>query len=976
MFRFFLLLFFCLLLSCITCPGFGQQTGPKATLSLRSALERLENHYEAKLVYLDADIPEVQVKPVMLSGNFEADLNQQIKPWQLLARSISAKQFVLTKGSKNPERKTFKPREFWVEGKVYAADDNIPLEYATVMATASGHIVHTDQHGHFKIGAQINEAIQIAYVGYKTQMLAPKADSLQLIYLSSEQVSLRNIQIFSNTDFIDYIKRADASLDLQKAQIFQTGRTSLPQSLNFSYANINVGHYAIDNVASYLDPIRLNGQDADHIVVLIEGKKRHLFSGLNLNYTTGMGNSGVDLETIPQNLLKTVEVIPADQSLLYGTEAAGGTINFKFDNTFRGWSYRQTTGMTTRGDGLTATSSLLYGTALPWSKAAFFTFSVIYKNQQSTDRSNSYEGLVYRTATDSSTENKRLDDSLVKARNFNRNVSRFGDGKRNNISFWYNTSSPVGKEWKIYSFGGYSSRNVTTYGFYRFPNDDKSSSPLYPDGYLPEDPAKLKDAAVTVGLARKKWNGYELDMSSSYGHNYFQSSTTNTVNPSMGASSPTTFNLGGTSYGQSVNDFSISKIYQPSQGIHLSNLNMGLQFIHSSYQIRAGDPASYLDANPAGTPAADLKLSGTNGHLGFSDANAISGQRDQFSAFARTGFQLDQTTTAGITVRAEKSSDFKANFASSFEIRRNMSSNLSLHASFNRSAKTPSLQQLYFSQAQYQFFPRNGISNVYKILQLNSFSPVRESLGIPALKAEKFTELHFSATYKKDLFSLWLAYSHTKIKDRLLTADLISSGNEEHLKLMAGPDVDAIQFFRNIPSGITNVLQLIGSYDLPLGTGRDDLAFEGHIAYNQTKLNTGNVPYSDPGSQRIFTGIVEDGQPKIKAIAKINYHSGSYNIYLRNTFFGPVWYRDSEAALDQHFGGKVITDIGVSWNKSRALLFTAAFNNLLNIYPDKVVENTDLHTDRTFGNQIVYSRQTSQFGIYGTYISLSMSYKF
>jgi len=956
-------------------------------ISLRRALEKLENHYAAKLVYLDADITDQQVYPVVLSGNFEADLDEQLKPYHLVAKAISAKQFVITKlkSVKKPDPE----REFWYSGKVYSTNDHIPLEYATVVALGTGHVAHTDQHGYFKIAVKKDEEVDFGYVGYQPQTLHASDETEQSIYLKPNQITLNNVQIFSNTDFIDYVKKADVSIDLQKAQIFQTGRSSLPQSLNFSYANINVGHYAIDNVASYLDPVRLNGQDADYIVVLIEGKKRHLFSGLNLNYTTGMGNSGVDLEAIPQNLLKTIEVIPADQSLLYGTEGAGGTINFKFDQTFRGLSYRQTAGITTRGDGFNTTHSILYGTALPWSKAAFFTFSAIYKNQQSTDRSSSYNGLVYRSAADTSqlgafpnpvakiTENKRLDDSLVSAKKFNRNVSRFGDGKRHNISLWYNGSTPLGKNWKFYSFGGYTSRKVTTYGFYRFANDYKSSSPLFPDGYLPEDPAELRDIALTAGLTKKSLHGWEMDFSSSYGHNYFQSSTVNTVNPSMGRSSPTSFNLGGTRYGQLVNDFSLDKAFPYPEGLHLAKLELGAQHIHSNYAIVAGDTASYLDANPAGTIPAELKLSGTNGHLGFSEANAISKQRNQLAVFGKGDFTIDASTTAGIALRLQQTSLFGTHLSSSLELKRSISNTLTFHASYNQSARTPSLQQLYFSQTQYQFFPRNGISDVYKIMQVNSFSAVRDALGIPELKTEKIQDIHFSATYKKDNYSVWLSYNRTQIRDRLLTANLSSSANTEYLKLVTGTSIDAVQFFRNVPASHTNVLQLIGAYSLPLSGPQKEVVFEGHLAYNRTRMTIGKGnAYSDPASERIFAGIIEDGQPKVKAIAKVNYHAAAFNVYLRNTYFGSVWYRDSSSALDQYFGGKVITDLGASWNKNQHLLLTIAFNNMLNIYPDKVVENSSLNTNRTFGNQILYSRQTSQFGIYGTYITVSGSYKF
>ncbi|WP_442588979.1 TonB-dependent receptor domain-containing protein [Pedobacter sp. AW31-3R] len=956
-------------------------------ITLQAALNRLENHYAARLVYIEKDIPDMHVPAIKWSGDFGTDLQQQLLNSGLKATKISDKQYVLNKITSSDH--TVLTSIKWTQGIVRSLNKNLPLEGATVRAENSGIIVHTDKNGAFKIPTGDHETVKIAYIGLKQQVLLPEAGMLLNVFLAPEQVHLNTVEIFSNTDFMDYMKKPDLSHDLQRVQLNETGRSSLPQSLNFSYSNINVGHYAIDNVASYLDPIRLNGQDADYIVVLIEGKKRHLFSGLNLNYTTGMGFSGVDLETIPQNFIQKIEVHPAQQSIIFGSESVGGAINFKFDTLFRGFNFRQQSGVTTRGDGLTNVSSLRYATGLPWSDKAFLDLSFTYKNQQSTNRSNAYGGLVYRSASDTSSlnklifsnagekisENKRLDDSLVSARQFNRNVARYGDGKSNNLSLWFHTSNPIGKTWKLYSFGGISSRNIRTYGFYRFPNDAKSSTPIYPDGYLPEDPASLKDAAITAGLS-KNTGGYAIDVSTTYGRNAFSTSTENTVNPSMGLSSPTSFYLGKTTYSQLVNDITVNKTYRWREQVHLSTLHLGGQLINSRYQIEAGDESSYLDANAAGTPVEELKLSGTNGHLGFSPSNAVDQRRNQAALFGQATFSLNKYTEAGMGLRYENSTLFAAQTALSFDIKRVLGPYVILHATYNQSSKIPGLQQLYFSQTQYQFFPRDGISDVYKIMQVSSLSPLAADLGIPALQPERAREFHFSVNFSKDRFSLYALYNRIQMNNRLMVSGRRLSQEEELPFLRENYGVDAIQYFRNIPGSTTHVLQLIGGYILPLSGYSEKLVFQGDLAWNKTSLYTGPATTATAvAADRTFTGIVEDGQPKLKAIGKINYQSKTMSIFLRDTYFGPVWYRDSRPELDQYFKGKVITDLGASWQKNRSLLFTLAFNNLFNIYPDKVVENKALNTDRTFGNQIVYSRQTSQFGIYGTYVSLSIDYK-
>jgi iron complex outermembrane receptor protein len=112
---------------------------------------------------------------------------------------------------------------------------------------------------------------------------------------------------------------------------------------------------------------------------------------------------------------------------------------------------------------------------------------------------------------------------------------------------------PLAKSWALYSFGGYSYKKVTAYGFFRPPSNAKRTVlSIFPNGYAPVFPAALQDLSGTAGFKRTNKAGWSIDVSNTYGRNHIDLYSNNTVNPSYGDASPTSFYGGALIFAQNT----------------------------------------------------------------------------------------------------------------------------------------------------------------------------------------------------------------------------------------------------------------------------------------------------------------------------------------------------------------------------------------------------------------------------------------
>src|SRR5439155_11636228 len=146
------------------------------------------------------------------------------------------------------------------------------------------------------------------------------------------------------------------------------------------------------------------------------------------------------------------------------------------------------------------------------------------------------------------------------------------------------------------------------------------------------------------------------DFSLTHGRNDFQFLIENTLNASLGASSPTTFNAGQLGFAQTVGNLDLVRpVTLP--GVKAMSLVLGGEFRLETYRIEAGDEPSWLlgsDSTPGGQP----KLAGAQGFAGFQPSNEVNRPRTSIGGCAGLESQLSNPVTPDLGGRDENYSDF------------------------------------------------------------------------------------------------------------------------------------------------------------------------------------------------------------------------------------------------------------------------------------------------------------------------------
>src|SRR5699024_11026205 len=97
--------------------------------------------------------------------------------------------------------------------------------------------------------------------------------------------------------------------------------------LQFSAPSFNSNQQSGSDGSDAVDAATLRGMGPDQTLVLINGKRYHESSLINLFGTKGRGNTGTDLNAIPVAAIKRVEILRDGASAQYGSDAIAGVVN-------------------------------------------------------------------------------------------------------------------------------------------------------------------------------------------------------------------------------------------------------------------------------------------------------------------------------------------------------------------------------------------------------------------------------------------------------------------------------------------------------------------------------------------------------------------------------------------------------------------------------------------------------------------------
>ena len=918
-------------------------------------------------------------------------------------------------------------------------DESGPLPGVSVIVKGTTNGTTTDFDGNYSITANNGDTLVFSYVGYDTQEVVVSGSTLNITLKSG--VALDEVVLIGSRNPSRTAIDTPVPVDvIDISELTSAGpQVNLNQILNFVAPSFTSNTQTISDGTDHIDPASLRGLGPDQVLVLINGKRRHNSSLVNVNGTFGRGSVGTDLNAIPSAAIQRLEVLRDGAAAQYGSDAIAGVINIILNENVNELSLNVTTGanfsknandQTGGVDGETVNVSANYGLSLG-EKGGFINFTGDFDFREDYSRMKEWEGDVfnlYNTVerfanNDGYNLSALLDDDvndviqyaneagidlngattkedlqpILSADNTTAELAarglvrsdfnmRVGQSEVRGGRFFANMSLPLDEAGtELYSFAGMSSRKGNSAGFYRLPNQSRTYTPAYINGFLPEINSTITDKSLAVGI-KGKVNGWNIDLSNTWGKNAFLYTIGNTFNASRQNASPTTFDAGGFNFMQNTVNLDISQFYDDI----LSGLNIafGAEYRLENYEIVAGEEASYgqytqegeLITLPTQSPSVDFFGAGRPGGSqvfpGFSPANELSRDRSSIAGYFDLEADFSETFLASFATRFENYSDFGSTINFKLATRLKASDNFNIRAALNTGFRAPSLHQLNFNSTSTIF--QDGIP--VEVGTFSNDSRAAKLLGIPQLKEEtsRSVSLGFTAKMPEANLTLTVDGYFVGIDDRVVyTGQFGGPGTGTELdNLLAQANASAASFFANAIDTESKGLDIVLTHKADIGTNsqlKSDLSGTfsktkqvGDIKASRVLEDAGLVGTYFPEDSRIY---LEEAVPRTKVNLTNNLSSGKWNVFLRNVWFGEVSEATTSVANQQVFGSKLVTDLSFGYKASESLTLTVGANNLLDVYPDRAIE-----ANRSDG-RFDWSRRSQQFGIGGRFLFARVSFK-
>lgn len=786
-----------------------------------------------------------------------------------------------------------------------------------------------------------------------------------------------------------------------------TGQTDLGQQLQFASPSFNSAKYGINGATNFADPASLRGLGTDQVLVLVNGKRRHQFSAINLNVSPGLGSVVTDLNSIPTGAIKRIEVLRDGAAAQYGSDAIAGIVNLALQDGSDGGTLDVTGGIHQRGDGFTNKISFNHGFALG-SDGGFVNYTLEYFGFEGTNRSDTYSGVLYPATPANyattgptpnfpyTTANPRVDRGIYPQTPFV--VGNYGANRNRTYQAFVNTSYPLADDTNAYVFGGYSRKDIAAFGFFRAPATfGNSNLTIFPDGYVPRLPGTSIDYSATAGV-NTIIDAWKFDLSYGYGDNHLDQFANNTVNASLGAASPTSFYVGRTVFNQSVVDLSASKEFA-LVGLKTFNVAWGAQYRRESFQVRRGSPESYA----IGPLASTGKAPGANGRPGYAPADENNISRSNIGAYVDLEADVNDALLLTAAVRYENYTDFGGNVSGKLAGRYRLTDGIAVRGSYNRGFRAPSLQQVG-NRVNTSTVQNNQILITQ---QVSSDDPRLAQLGVPQPKAELSNGYSLGLTgdfpeIAGGHVTLTVDGFQIDIKDRIVITEGLLTAQLPAVRALF-PQSREIRFFTNQIDTQTRGVDVVATYKANIAQGQSlTVTLAGTHAETKVRRQRATPPAILVGASaaaqtvRLLgltsTELIEVAQPRTKILFSANYGWNQLNLGVRASYFGNVKAfsiglsaADSNVACDannrcvQTFRGKTITDLTLSYAFTERLSLTLGANNVLDVYPDKWKNTRDGAVGQAASysdGQTPYTRNANQFGFNGAYYYVTANVKF
>ena len=843
-----------------------------------------------------------------------------------------------------------------VKGIIKDAITNQGIPGTSVVVEGRSAGTASDNNGNYILRLPAGTySIKISSVGYQTSTISVSVSGTEFI---SQDVSLKESSSTLQEIAVIGSRSATARTNIQTAtpvdvistkELKSFGQVDVGQILNYVAPSFSSNRQTVTDGTDHIDPASLRGLGPDQVLVLVNGKRRHTSSLVNINGSVGRGSVGTDLNVIPVAAIERIEVLRDGAAAQYGSDAIAGVINIVLKKGYTG-----TSASLTYGSNVTtlnySTSANSYSKNITDGQVFQFDFSKGFRlgKEGSVTVSAQYNdrGRTSRTGLDNaptiylganagfpSTPNGQTqnafrtqlikdDAALATSRNYNRENMIYGNSSARNYGIFVNGGIPLNVNSEIYFSGGYTYRNGQGYGNNRIPVA-RNQQPLkadgtlfYQDGFLPGIGSDIYDKSFIAGY-KTKIGEWSMDVSNVYGNNTFQFSVVNSGNASLPAtdSQQTSFDAGKLSFTQNTFNLDFVRNFKKVGGFNYVNVALGGEVRIENFKIMAGELNSYFGVavqrptapltaggSPQGTTTAGP---GSQVFPGYQPLDETDKSRDNKALYA--DFEAEKgRLLLGVAGRFENFSDFGSTINGKISARLQITDEIALRGAASTGFRAPSLHQRYFQNTSTQFL--NGVAS--NTLTVNNDNDIaRKTVGVDALRPEKSVNLSLGITAKLgNSATLTVDAYQIDINDRIVYSGAYSRAQLGITDPTQFPGVNNVRFFANAVNTRTQGIDIVATDRIVIGKGKLTLSAALNFNKNQvTSLNStslidavkNNDPANNPSTwyrtalfDRQQYALIETYLPRSKWNLSAAYSVGKLDVTFRAVRFGETQFKN------------------------------------------------------------------------------------
>jgi len=754
--------------------------------------------------------------------------------------------------------------------------------------------------------------------GARAEQPATSSDELDAVTVFASRVKYRSV--FDSAVPIDEFSQAEVKQALVSGEVGAALQELSP--------SVNMPRASSSGTSDSVRAIQLRGLAPDETLVLVNGKRRHANSVMDIE---GLfpGTVAVDVNAIPEEAIDHIEILRDGAGAQYGSDAIAGVVNIVLKSGAGGGEADVLRGENrthfsptdqTITDGRTWMVSADQGFALR--NDGWIHVGADYRDAGATNRA----GPTTAAASYNSTPADVALDGRV--------VFASGDPTATNKSVFYNASVPLGASGpELYSFLTANWRDTWGDAFFRFPGDPSNVPSIYPQGFRPVSTGVGRDTDAVIG-ARSELAGWHWDLSGREGYNSFSYGLVNSLNASLGPQSPTSFHVADFTYEERALNLDLTR-EQALAGLSSPlNVAAGAEYMHESYHTSPGDPASYA-AGPYRYDAAfgEAIPPGSQGDNGLSPADAVHLRRHVASLY----LDLDQDVTsrllAGIAGRYSNYSDYGSSTTGKFEVRYKFTPDLLARASLSNSFRAPALAQQGIRITTLNF-DATGTA-----LQNTAFLPPTDPLaaanGAAPLRPERSVNVTAGMAWRGPGTDLTLDVYQVRIRDRITPTGQIPVSDPAY------PSIAAVSFLTNGLDTTTRGLDAVVSHSDPLAGGE----LKSSAAFNRNYLHQDGLHGALANASNLNEVVLiplEYGSPATKLVLTTGWSNDRWGASVRSIRYGTLYAFSYDSTLPTLNGANVqryspawTVDAEVHVNATARLTFALGGTDLFNRYPDQ-----------------------------------------